>query len=176
MARGRLVVLRELGAGDAALLERWSAPGFFGEFSDLGPPDEEFYSSGVPIARLLVARSADDEPVGLVSWVRVWHGPNPGSRAWNIGISLVEPARGLGYGSEAQRLLAEHLLATTRVNRIEASTDVENGAEQRALEKAGFVREGILRGAQFRAGRWRDLVGYSRLRSDGAGRHGRVAR
>jgi len=39
-------------------------------------------------------------------------------------------------------------------------------AEQRALEKAGFLREGIARHAQFRAGQWRDLVVYSRLRSD----------
>ena len=52
------------------------------------------------------------------------------------------------------------------MNRIEASTDVTNVPEQRALEKAGFVREGVLRGAQFRAGAHHDMVGYSRLRSD----------
>jgi len=39
-------------------------------------------------------------------------------------------------------------------------------AEQRALEKANFLREGIARHAQFRAGQWRDLVVYSRLRGD----------
>ena len=36
----------------------------------------------------------------------------------------------------------------------------------RSLEKAGFIREGALRGAQFRAGGYHDLVGYSILRSD----------
>ena len=36
----------------------------------------------------------------------------------------------------------------------------------RALEKAGFTREGVLRGAQFRRGEWHDLVSYARLRND----------
>ena len=65
-----------------------------------------------------------------------------------------------------RRALAAELFATTDVHRVEASTDVENVAEQRALEKAGFVREGIQRGAQFRAGGRHDLVTYSRLRTD----------
>jgi RimJ/RimL family protein N-acetyltransferase len=76
------------------------------------------------------------------------------------------PYRGRGYGSRAQRLLAEHLFATTPSNRVEADTDVENAAEQRALERAGFTREGVVRGAQYRRGRWHDLVLYSLLRSD----------
>ena len=43
---------------------------------------------------------------------------------------------------------------------------MENLAEQRALERAGFTREGGLRHAQFRDGEFRDLVLYSRLRGD----------
>ncbi len=43
---------------------------------------------------------------------------------------------------------------------------MENLPEQRSLEKAGYVREGIQRGAQFRAGAYHDLVTYSRLRDD----------
>jgi len=83
-----------------------------------------------------------------------------------LGIELSPGARGQGYGTEAQRLLSDWLFATTRANRIEASTDVDNIAEARALEKAGFSREGISRGAQFRAGAYRDLIGFSRLRED----------
>jgi len=49
---------------------------------------------------------------------------------------------------------------------VEASTDVENIAEQRSLEKAGYIREGILRGVQYRAGAWHDIVNYARLRDD----------
>lgn len=55
--------------------------------------------------------------------------------------------------------------STTTSNRVEADTDVENVAEQRALQRAGF-RDGVVRGAQYRSGRWRDLVLYSLLRSE----------
>ena len=77
---------------------------------------------------------------------------------WNIGIDLIPEGRGQGYGTEAQRLLADYLFAATEVNRVEASTDVENLPEQRSLEKAGFIREGVVRGAQFRAGTYHDLM------------------
>ena len=82
------------------------------------------------------------------------------------GIELIPEARGHGYGSEAQAQLAAYLFATSDVNRVEAATDLENVAEQRSLEKAGFRREGVLRGSQFRAGRYHDLVYYAILRED----------
>lgn len=117
------------------------------------------------VHRLMV--EADGEPVGNVSWHRTHYGPNAGSLGWNIGIALAASARGRGIGSVAQRLLADHLFATTAVHRVEASCDVANVAEQRALERAGFGREGVLRGAQYRAdGVHHDLVSYARLRSD----------
>ena len=50
--------------------------------------------------------------------------------------------------------------------RVEASTDVENAAERRALERAGFSFEGILRRAQFRGGGWRDMALYSLVRGE----------
>jgi aminoglycoside 6'-N-acetyltransferase len=75
--------------------------------------------------------------------------------------------RGKGHGATAQRLLADYLFAHTRVERVQASTDVENAAEQAALTKAGFTREGILRRAQWRDGAWHDLVLFSRLRGEG---------
>jgi RimJ/RimL family protein N-acetyltransferase len=60
------------------------------------------------------------------------------------------------------------LFSTTLANRLEATTEVDNIAEQRALERAGFVREGVLRGSGFVRGQWRDGVMYSRLRDDPA--------
>jgi RimJ/RimL family protein N-acetyltransferase len=86
--------------------------------------------------------------------------------AWNMGIGLAPTVRGRGVGSIAQRLLAEYLFATSDVIRIEASTDVTNAPEQRALERAGFRREGVLRQAQQRADGPHDLFSYSILRSD----------
>ncbi|MFF8532107.1 GNAT family N-acetyltransferase [Streptomyces sp. NPDC015532] len=112
----------------------------------------------------LVIAGDDDRFVGEVQWHEVLQGP--ASPCWNIGVSLLTAERGKGYGKQAQRRLAAYLFDHTKVNRIEASTELENIAEQRALEGAGFTREGVLRGACFRAGTWRDMVMYSVLRTD----------
>ena len=60
--------------------------------------------------------------------------------------------------SRPRSLVARYLFEHTPANRVEAQTDIENIAEQRALEKAGFTREGVARGSQFRAGAYHDLV------------------
>ena len=78
-------------------------------------------------------------------------------------------SRGRGLGTGAQVLLARYLFAHTTAHRIEASTEVDNLAEQRALEKAGFTREGVRRGIGWRDGAWRDGVTYSLLRTDQVG-------
>lgn len=172
---GSTIRLRDSTLEDADRLDAWSSDSdVLGEFNDFGLPpsavDREALASG-PLrnernGELIVERLADREPIGSISWHRVAYGPNGGSSAWNIGVSLVPEARGHGYGGEAQRLLAEYLFATTEYDRVEASTDVDNIAEQRALEKASFTREGVLRGAQERHGVKHDLVNYARLRSD----------
>jgi RimJ/RimL family protein N-acetyltransferase len=158
---------------DVELLMAWRATAetddpydFFGHRpSDLRRLFEE-HGLLSPDDGLLVVELADGTVAGEVGWHGVHYGPPPDSRATNIGIGLAPAHRGQGYGSAAQRLLAEYLFAHTTVHRVEASTDVANVAEQRALEKAGFTREGVLRGAQWRSGAWHDLVSYARLRGD----------
>ena len=174
-SEGRQVRLRDVTLGDADTLDEWATdPGRIGGFNDFGlppnPTPRDTLAEG-PLRNerngvLIVELIAGDQPIGTVSWHKVSYGPPDTSAAWNIGIELVADARGKGYGSEAQRLLADYLFATSPVNRVEASTDVENVAEQRALERAGFAREGVQRGAQFRQGQYHDLVTYSRLRDD----------
>lgn len=114
----------------------------------------------------LVVEDENGALAGTIGWFAVRHGPASTARALNIGITLLPEYRGRGLGTAAQAAFAEYLFAHTLVERLEAGTDVENVAEQRALEKAGFQREGIARHAQYRAGQWRDLVMYSRLRGD----------
>jgi RimJ/RimL family protein N-acetyltransferase len=62
-----------------------------------------------------------------------------------LGIELVPDVRGRGVGTEAVRLLGEHLLANGYA-RVQASTDVDNVAMCRALERAGYQFEGVLSG------------------------------
>lgn len=111
---------------------------------------------------LVVARAG--QRLGLVNWRK-----QPVTKAaycWEIGIILLPEARGHGHGTRAQRLLVRYLFAHTTAHRIWAGTEVDNIAEQKSLEKAGFTREGIARGAGWRDGAWRDGVIYSILRTD----------
>lgn len=169
---GRLVRLRDVIADDAELIDRLNRDAV-GGFNDFGqerePMSREVLARG-PLRNdrggRLIVETLDGEPVGTVDVRISAYGLPPRSNAWQIGIELAREARGLGYGTEAQRLVADWLFATTSANRVEAATDIENIAEQRSLEKAGYRREGVLRGSQFRAGNYHDLVYYGRLRSD----------
>lgn len=125
---------------------RWAENGLLGE------------GGGV----LMVARGAD--AIGFVAWRRVVTSMT--SYCWNMGIGLLPECQGRGYGTEAQRLLVRYLFAHTQAHRIEAGTDVANIAEQRALEKVGFRREGVMRGHAYREGAWHDTVLYSVLRGE----------
>ncbi len=172
---GASIRLRDLTLADADLYDEFDRrERSDGGYNDFGVPhvpvDRERLASG-PLRDgrngvLLVERIEDGTVIGSVSFHLVRYGGNHESDAWMFGIDIVPEARGRGYGTEAHRLLARWLFETMGVNRVEASTDVENVAEQRALEKAGFVREGVARQAQFRAGAYHDLALYSKLRSD----------
>jgi RimJ/RimL family protein N-acetyltransferase len=165
------VRLRPVEETDLSLLERLltESPEMTGEFAWFG-----FYEPGLRAlwaanrlltderSALIVARGG--ESLGFVSWRKQW--PSRNAYFFVFGISLLPKARGKGYGSEAQRLLVRYLFAHTPVHRIQADTEVDNVAEQRALEKAGFTREGVIRGVVWRDGAWRDGVVYSVLRTD----------
>lgn len=165
--------LRPIRAADLDLLEREAvdpelrgAANWFG-FRDAGEVRRRFDADGfLGDDRSQLAIVVGDEFIGTVGWHAVHHGPRPWSRCWNIGISLLPEWRGRGFGGPAQAALAEYLFAHTTVERIEATTRSDNVPEQRALEKAGFTREGTLRSAQFHLGQWRDMVLYSKIRSD----------
>ena len=174
LANGAVLTrLRPATPADAPQLASWwSAPASpYEDWS--GPPPQDMSTD---VRRLppagggdLVVTDGVDQPIGTVSWHPVLYGPNPGSQALDIGISLRAEFCGQGHGTRAQRMLASLLFATTGVHRVQASTDVANVAEQRALERAGFTREGVLRGAQWRQGRWNDLVSYGCLREELSG-------
>ncbi|MHB1067801.1 MAG: GNAT family N-acetyltransferase [Candidatus Nanopelagicales bacterium] len=138
-------------------------PGSSSTWDDWGPKAPE--AKDMAMERWLIEITAADGavvPVGDLSAHAVWYGPTPGSRAMNIGISVAEPYRGRGIGSIAQRLLAE-LLHDRGVARVEASTDVDNIAEQRCLARAGFAFEGIIRRAQARKDGLHDLQGWAHI-------------
>lgn len=103
--------------------------------------------------------------IGIVSWKAAHRGGSSGV-CFEIGIALLPEHRGRGLGTAAQRLLVDYLFEFTTVHRLEAGTDAGNVAEQKALERIGFAREGVLREVAFREGTWRDCVVYAMLRRE----------
>jgi RimJ/RimL family protein N-acetyltransferase len=143
------ITLRPVQRGDLALLDQWrndrdhESP--YGDFLALHRRKtvnaERWEADGLlseQEGQLLICR--DGEPVGTLQWHPVQYGPNRGSIALNLGIAIMPTARGKGIGTRAQRMLADYLFEQTLTHRVEASTDVENLAEQKALERAGFSR------------------------------------
>jgi RimJ/RimL family protein N-acetyltransferase len=165
------VRLRPVAEDDLAHLERmWADPQALGEYNWGGWQNPRVWrrrweEDGLIAGDRNVLMITDDETcLGCVTW-RPLEPQTPYQR-WEIGISLFPEFRGKGYGTAAQRLLVRYLFSHTPANRIQAGTDAENIAEQRSLEKAGFTREGLLRGFAFRAGVYHDEVIYGIVRAD----------
>jgi RimJ/RimL family protein N-acetyltransferase len=163
--------LRPVEEADLALLHRlMSDPASTGEFQWYGFQNPHQLRTrwqdngllGGDGGMLIIADG--DAALGLVSWSKQPTGNV--THCWSMGLIVAPEHRGQGHGTQAQRLLVRYLFDHSTVNRVEASTEIGNLAEQRALEKAGFTREGVLRGYWFRAGSWRDSVLYSVVRAD----------
>ncbi|OEL32543.1 hypothetical protein BAE44_0006443 [Dichanthelium oligosanthes] len=110
---------------------------------------------------------ADGVPVGSIS---VKPAPAEGGgrlfRA-SVGYRVARAHWGRGVATRAVRAAAEAVFAAWPwLLRLEAVADVENPASQRVLEKAGFVREGVLRKYIVLKGRPRDMVMFSLVDTD----------
>ncbi len=161
------VALRPVTERDLAVLTGGDSP-----FDDFGPRSQRTEPPSPDLAGrggLAIVDPATGEVLGNLSWLWMPWGPNPESRNPMIGIWLRREVRGRGVGTAAQRMLVDRFFAETDVHRVEAGTDVENLAEQRALERAGFSREGIARQAQWRGGAFHDCCLYSVLRDEWPG-------
>jgi RimJ/RimL family protein N-acetyltransferase len=175
MLRGEKIYLRPVRRDDLPLLaERLNSIDYLTEFNFFGLPqpnrvEKHFEDDGLlgpEDGTFLIATCENDEVVGDISYRQVRYGPGSASTAYDLGIALAPEHRGKGWGVVAQQLITEYLFSVYPITRVEASTDITNIAEMKALEKAGFTREGVLRKAQWRHGAWHDLVVYSKLRGE----------
>ncbi|GAA3422635.1 GNAT family protein [Streptosporangium vulgare] len=73
---------------------------------------------------------------------------------------------GRGYATEALLGVARWVFETTEMRRIELRADLANTASLRVAEKAGFVREGVLRAAELGEDGPLDIVVFGLLRKD----------
>jgi RimJ/RimL family protein N-acetyltransferase len=88
----------------------------------------------------------------------------------DLQIRIGDPAeRGCGHGTEAVRRLLDFAFRDLNLNRVSLQVFAHNGAAIRAYEKAGFVREGVLRQAAHIDGRYVDIVCMGALRDEHEG-------
>lgn len=115
---------------------------------------------------ILFAVEADGRLVGDVQARCSDQSMPPG--VWEVGIDLWETGdHGRGLGTEAVRLLTSHLFAREGAHRVQATTDVNNVAMRRSLEKCGYAYEGVLRAFMPVAdGPPRDYAMYARTLND----------
>lgn len=85
-------------------------------------------------------------------------------RFGNLGYWVRSSATGRGVASEAARQAAAFVFRNTNLVRLEIVCAVENRRSQRVAEKAGAIREGILRNRLVLHGRPVDAVMYGLLR------------
>lgn len=83
-----------------------------------------------------------------------------------VGYSLAADYWGKGYALEMARLIVAFAFDALGLERLEADIDPRNAASCRLVERAGFVREGLLRARWRVAGEVTDSAMYGLLRSD----------
>lgn len=168
--------LRAFTAADMDFLDRWATdPEAMGEFEWIGLRDaarkrRRFEKDGyISNEHASVAISLPDGTcVGVASyWPKHYGGPEGG--CLEIGLGFLPEYRGRGFGTAALRLLVDYLFGYTSAHRIEGIADDENIAVHKINERVGMRREGLLRGAYFHRGTWRNLLVYSILREDPRG-------
>ncbi len=89
-----------------------------------------------------------------------------GNLACNFRILIGPDGRDRGIGSEATRLTVDHAFSATPLYRLELEVFVFNPRAQRVYEKAGFVVEGVRRGALRYDGSFVDAILMSILRPE----------
>lgn len=109
-----------------------------------------------------LAMEAEGLVVGAISLFRtLW-----GAGTTEVGYGVHPLHRGRGYATEALLGVARWVFETTEMRRIELRADLANTASLRVAEKAGFVREGVLRAAELGEDGPRDIVVFGLLRGD----------
>lgn len=105
----------------------------------------------------------NDKPIGSISLNK---GVDIYSCKAVLGYVLTKEFWGHGYTTQAVEETKRTCFKDLNVNRIEAFVDPENIASQRVLEKAGFIREGLMRKCIISKGILKDRYIFSFLSTD----------
>jgi len=163
MLEGKVVNLRIVEREDLSILLGWNNNlEFIGNFEPLKQKtraDLERTYDSLKDAQWFFVEKKDGSKVGFIT-----HFLSAGET--ELGYLIIPSERNKGYVSEAIRLIVDYLFLSKDIVRIQAKADPENVASWKALEKADFKREGVLRRTFFCRGVWRDDCMYSIIRED----------
>lgn len=106
---------------------------------------------------LAIERKADGKVIGLVGLMCKDH--KQALIGWALGIDY----RGNGYATEAARALIAYGFSQLGLHRIYAKTSNINTPSWRVMERVGMKKEAELREAEYRDGRWIDVLIYAIL-------------
>jgi RimJ/RimL family protein N-acetyltransferase len=107
-----------------------------------------------------LAIDVSGEAVGAVGYVP---GIDVERFSAEIGYWLGEPFWGRGIATEALLLVTDHVFDTLNMLRLFALPFADNAGSIRVLEKAGYVREAVLRSSSVKYGQPRDQLLYARV-------------
>jgi ribosomal-protein-alanine N-acetyltransferase len=107
----------------------------------------------------VIANASDDHPLGAIG---VWIRDIDRGRA-SVGYWLRSSARGRGAMTVALLAASEWAFETLGIVRLELYVEEWNVASWRTAEKAGFIREGLLRNWERIGGEWKALYVYSKI-------------
>ncbi len=175
---GKSVYLRDYDVADAAakLSFQLRNRAFFQQY--LYTRDDSFYSLEAQIADIEDGRTesdrdqkysfgifliATDELIGGISLFEIERGF---LQKCMIGYSLNQTHNGKGYMTEAIGLAIQFAFAELRFHRIEAGVMPRNLGSIRALEKAGFQKEGLARKNVKINGQWENHLMFAILDED----------
>jgi len=162
------VNLRVMEKEDLPLFAEWvNKPEFLGEYNPLRQLSRTEVEKGYEKSSLeqgeFIIEKKDGSKIGYIFHFILVH---PAGKLLEIGYFLVPNERGKGNGTEAVRIMVDYLFLSRDTMRVQACTDTRNLASQKALEKAGFTKEGTMRKYLFLRGELRDAYLYSILREE----------
>ena len=107
-----------------------------------------------------LAIDVDGEAAGAIGYVP---GIDVERYSAEIGYWLGESHWGHGIATEALLLVTDHVFGTVNLLRLFALPFADNAGSMRVLEKAGYVREAILRSSSVKYGQPRDQALYAKI-------------
>lgn len=154
------VVLCPLASEDVALLRQWFFEPDVLQWLQISEDPPEYRTveairerfermQADPSSHVWRIDTAAGQPIGQIELVEINRLQRRAEMHLLIGENKV---RGNGYGSEAIRLLLKHAFEELKLRRVYLIVDEDNQRAIRCFEKAGFIKEGLLRHHRLRNG------------------------